>query len=69
MPQASWTPRATLHLEDIAYYIAVESQRPATAEKIAQEIRDKADRCAQNPLMSEARPDLGAGYRIFRHKR
>jgi len=64
-----WTPRAEKHLEDIAYYIAVDDGRPITAEKIAREIRDQCELCARNPLIGEARPDLGDNYRAFSHKR
>ena len=69
MAQALWTPRAEKHLEDIAYYIAVDDGRPITAEKIVREIQDKCELYARNPLMGEARPELGDKLRAFPHKR
>jgi plasmid stabilization system protein ParE len=64
-----WTPRAERHLEDIAYYIAVNDQRPLTAEKVVREIHEKCYLYADNPLLAAPRQDLGATYRAFRHKR
>ena len=69
MPRVLWTPRAERHVEDIAYYIAVEDGRPLTAEKIVREIHDKCRLYAANPLLGTARPEFGASYRAFRHKR
>jgi plasmid stabilization system protein ParE len=69
MPRVSWTPRAERHLEDIAFYIAVDDGRPLAAEKMVRDIHDKCELYAANPLLGTARPDLGATYRAFRHKR
>jgi len=69
MARTLWTPRAERHLEDVAYHIAVEEGRPLTAEKIVREIHNKCELRAQNPLLGEARPDLGKEYRTFSHKR
>jgi plasmid stabilization system protein ParE len=69
MPRILWTPRAERHLEDIACTIAVDAARPLTAEKIVREIHEKCDLYATNPLLGTARPELGATYRAFRHKR
>ncbi len=69
MPRILWTPRAERHVEDIAYYIAVDDGRPLTAEKIVREIVDKCNLYAANPLLGGACPELGATYRAFRHKR
>lgn len=69
MARTLWTPRAEKHLEDIAYYIAVDDGRPLTAEKIVREIRDKCELYARNPLLDEARRDLGSNFHVFSHKR
>ena len=69
MARTIWTPIAETHLEEIVYHIAISGGRPVTAEKIAREIHDKCDLYARNPLLGEARPDLGENYRIFSHKR
>ena len=60
MPRILWTPRAERHVEDIAYYIAVDDGRPLTAEKIVREIVDKCNLYASNPLLGEACPEYGA---------
>jgi len=69
MARVLWTPRAERHVEDIAYYIAVDDGRPLTAEKIVREIHEKCNVYATNPLLGAARKELGAAYRLFRHKR
>ena len=69
MAHLLWTPRAEKHLEDIAYHIAVDDGRSITAEKIVLEIQDKCELYARNPLIGEARPELGDKLRVFHHKR
>ena len=69
MARTLWTPRAEKHLEDIAYYIAVDDGRPITADRIVREIHDTCELYARNPQLGEARPDLGNNVRVFSHKR
>lgn len=69
MARVLWTPRAERHVEDIAYYIAVDDGRPLTAEKIVREIHEKCNLYALNPLLGAPRQELGTTYRSFRHKR
>jgi len=69
MPRALWTPRAERHMEDIAYFIAVDDGRPLTADKIVREIHEKCELYAANPLLGTARPELRATCRAFPHKR
>lgn len=69
MSGANWMPLAKLELEEILFYIAVEGGRPALADSIGRQIRDKADQLAQGPLLGEARPDLGPNLRLFSFKR
>lgn len=69
MPSAEWTTRALLDAEEIAFYIAVEDGRPAIAEQILRELRDKAELFAQQPELGELRPDLDADLRCRPHKR
>jgi plasmid stabilization system protein ParE len=69
MSQAKWTLQAELELIEVAFYIASQDRRPATADNIVDEIREKCDRYAQQPLMGTAAPDQGEGVRMFPHKR
>jgi plasmid stabilization system protein ParE len=43
MARALWTPEARADLKAIALYIGREHGRPATATKIAREIKSKGD--------------------------
>ena len=63
------TPTAQRDLDEIFDYIAVQSCRPATAEKIIREIGEKCRLYASQPHIGTARPDLGEGLRVFAHKR
>jgi len=69
MSRALWTPLAESELEDIVYYIAVEDQRPLTAERIAREIRNRAETIAGTPAIWQKHPDLPPGWFYVLHKR
>jgi toxin ParE1/3/4 len=69
MARAHWTALAELDLEEILYYIAVESGRPLTAGRIGQLVRETCDKLAASPMLGEAAPELGAGLRLFSFKR
>jgi len=69
MPWADWTPRAEQDIDEIAYHIAIEDGRPATAEKNIRAIRDKAELYACQPQIGQACPDLAEGLFYGRHKR
>jgi len=69
MPRAEWTPQAEADLDEIIFYIAVEDGRPIVAEKLADEIHEKAEQYARQPLMGTVRPDIGEAIRTFSHTR
>jgi toxin ParE1/3/4 len=69
MAIARWTPLAELDLEEILYYIAFESGRPETAERIGEEFRVCCDGLARSPNLGERRPEFGNQLRIFSLKR
>ena len=69
MPRAQWTPQAETDLDEILFTIAVEDGRPLVAEKLADEIHEKAEQYARQPLMGTARPDIDEAIRIFSHTR
>jgi plasmid stabilization system protein ParE len=68
MSRAVWTPQAEQDLEDIAYYIAVESGRPRTAESNVRQLREKCETYGSNPLLGQALSEVGE-YRFFAFKR
>lgn len=67
--RAVWAPEAESDLEAIVYHIAIQDGRPAVAEKIAHELRDKCASYANYPLTGESEPRLGTDCRRFRYKR
>ena len=69
MSHAVWTPFAESELEDIVYYIAVEDGRPAIAERIAHEIRDRADYVAGLSSVWQKHPGLPFEWYYSTHKR
>ena len=69
MPRAEWTQSAENELTEIAYWIAVESNRPLTARRIVEQIRNKANRYAATPEIGQRHPDFPEGWMYFRHKR
>lgn len=69
MPRLLRTPSAEEDLLEIAHYIAVEQQRPLTAERLIDEMIGKCGEYAATPQGGAAVPHLGDGYRIFHFKR
>jgi plasmid stabilization system protein ParE len=69
MARAEWTPTAEDELTEIAYWIAVEDERPVTARRIVEEIQHKAETYAATPGIGQRHPDLPQGWFYFRHKR
>ena len=66
------TAAANDDLRSIALQIGVESGRPATAERIIDEIVDCCDRLSDLAPMSKLgtpAPQIGADIRLFSHKR
>jgi plasmid stabilization system protein ParE len=69
MPRAEWIPSARADLKEIGHFIAERDGRRLTARKIVREIHAKTFDYASNPLLGEANPNLGEGFRFFPHKR
>ena len=73
MAKALWTPEAREDLRAIALYIGRKDRRPATAAKIAREIKAKCDEYATifatGSVIGTHRPELGENHRVFTHKR
>ena len=69
MPEAKWTNQAEADLEEIAFDIAFQDGRPLTADRIVEEIHQKANTYAEQPEMGKPSPELGEGIRTFTHKR
>lgn len=56
MQRAEWTRDADSDLVEIVYDVSFKIRRPETAERIAREIRDKANLYASQPEMGSERP-------------
>jgi len=69
MARAEWTLTAEDELTEIAYWIAVEDERPLTARRIIEEIQHKAEIYASTPGIGQRHPDLPEDWWYFRHKR
>jgi plasmid stabilization system protein ParE len=73
MAKAIWTPEAREDLKAIVLYIGRKDRRPATAAKIAREIKAKSDEYASHfaagNITGTHRPEIGNEYRVFTHKR
>lgn len=69
MARAEWTLTAEDELTEIAYWIAVEDERPLTARRIVEEIQHKAEIYAGTPGIGQRHPDLPEDWWYFRHKR
>ena len=69
MARAEWTPTAEDELTEVAYWIAVEDGRPATARRIVEEVQGKAEAYAATPGIGQRHPDLPQDWFYFRHKR
>lgn len=69
MAKVIWTPKSELDLAELAYYIAVEDRRPATADGIIDELRAAAEKFADLPLVGHRHPDLGIAWLYRKYKR
>jgi plasmid stabilization system protein ParE len=69
MPRILWTPVAESDLDDILYYIAVVDRKPATGERIYQEIRDRVAEHANRLLPGYHHPGAPEGWLYLKHKR
>jgi len=69
MPHVTWTAFGESDLEAVVSYIAEVSNRRSTAKQLFDEIVEKCDLYASQPLLGQPYPDLGEGYRGFVHKR
>ena len=65
MPAVKWSPTAKADLENLAYYIGVERKSPRGANSLIDSIRRQVELYAQQPLMGQERPELGADLRSF----
>jgi plasmid stabilization system protein ParE len=68
MPHAIWSEEAESDLENVAFYIAMQDARPATADRILREVRQLVDLIATQPEMGQARPEFGASCRAISYK-
>lgn len=69
MARAIWTRLAQSELDDILFYISVQSGRPETGERNYYEIRRAADGYADEKAPRHTHPDAPDGWFYFRHKR
>jgi len=69
MAEARWTVQAETDLEEIAFYIAFEQKRPATADQVVDRIREAADLYASQPHMGTDATELGENLQAFPHQR
>ena len=69
LPQLLWTSEAEQDLEEIAYYIAVEQQRPLVAEQVVRGIHESCLRYAASPSIGQVESRIDAECRRFAYKR
>lgn len=69
MASAEWTSSAISDLENILFYIAAYDGRQSVAQTIGKTIQEKCNVYAEQPLMGQARPELGKEIRAFPYKR
>jgi len=72
MPSARRSAAAERDLQDIAFYIALRSRRPATADQIVDELIAQAERLAElstTSILGTAAPEIGEGVRLVPFKR
>lgn len=69
MASVEWTPKARKCLKDIARYIARQDYRPATADKLVDDIEAKCAQYAAQPELGSRHDALPGGFRLFVHKR
>ena len=72
MPSARRSEAAERDLQDIAFRIAFEEQRPLTADRIVDELIGQVEELADLStitILGTAAPELGNGVRLFAYKR
>jgi toxin ParE1/3/4 len=69
MPRLIRTPAAEEDLLEIAFYIAVEQNRPQTAERVIEDLIANCGEYAVSPSIGAAAKTLGKDYRLFHFKR
>jgi len=69
MPQAVWTPKARLDLEEILFQIQVGSDRPLVAEQIGKAIQVEANVRSSLDIPGQSHPLAPQGWLYFRFKR
>jgi plasmid stabilization system protein ParE len=72
MCRAQRTEAAQRDLESIAFQIALRDRRPATADRIIDELIAQCDelaRLAETAILGTAAPEIGEDVRLFSYKR
>lgn len=72
MPITRRTEVAERDLQAIAFQIAFTERRPATADRIIDELIGQCDKLAQlssTAILGSDAPEIGEGVRLFTHKR
>jgi len=69
MALALWTPLAENDLEEILFQIRVVGERPETARRIAEAIRNEANARANMDVPGQIHPAAPDGWLYFRLKR
>ncbi|NUQ63718.1 MAG: type II toxin-antitoxin system RelE/ParE family toxin [Pirellulales bacterium] len=72
MPIARRSEAAERDLQDIAFHIALVERRPATADRIIDELIAQAEKLAELSAIATlgtAAPEIGEGVRLFSYKR
>ena len=72
MSTARRTEAAERDLQDIAFQIAVADGRPATADRVIDELIEQCDqlaRLASTAFLGTAAPEIGNGVRLLSYKR
>ncbi len=64
MARAEWTLTAEDELTEVAYWIAVEDERPLTARTMIEEIPYKAEIYAGTPGIGQRHPDLPEDWQL-----
>jgi len=65
MPRVQRTRTAERSLDEIYDHIGRKNHSPAAAARLLRRIAEKCELYATQPLMGEARPDLGSDIRCF----
>jgi len=65
MPRILWSEQAEQDLRDFAHFIGIEKHSPQGAISWVRAIKSACQLILSNPLMGEARPELGDGLRLF----